>query len=387
LITFIKRLFIVVIIVIGWIGMAAPVSQATSNSVYERSLLGVVSKETPLRATWANDAKVLGELYPGQQVIITGRDAAKSWVVVYTQRGYGYLPVSTLNLKGDLSRLDIASGDLPAALVPNDSPPDDPAIYPILPTVSEYTHEIYKRGLSLGSRPAIFTRVGDCMTSDRFQFLGEIGKKKYDLGDYKSLQGVVDFYMKEAPTKKAPNSFLEESIASFTGFNASSVVDAEWTPAGICEPGATPLSCEYDTVKPAIAIIMFGTNDLNTLTPAQFDFYLRLIVSDTLERGIIPLLSTFPGDPYQHNKANRLNHIALQVAHDYDVPIMNLWLAIQKLPGAGLRANSNYLSGAWNIRPTYFTGDTLQYGYTQRNLLTLQSLDIVWREVIQKNIP
>jgi hypothetical protein len=129
---------------------------------------------------------------------------------------------------------------------------------------------------------------------------------------------------------------------------------------------------------------MFGTNDINTLTPMQYDFFLRLIVSDTLDRGIIPLLSTFPGDSYQPKKANRLNQIVFQVAHDYDVPIMNLWLAIQKLPGAGLRANSNYLSGAWNIRPTYFKGDTLQYGYTQRNLLTLQSLDILWREVIQK---
>lgn len=359
------------------------VSAAASASMYGRVLIGVLNRNATLRVTWASSAKALGQLQKGDRVIATGRNQAGSWLVVDSQYGYGYVPTTSLDLKGDLRRLAVVPGNVPNVVLPDDSPTDDPATYPVLPVVSAFTQQIYERGWRMGNRSEVFTKVGDCMTADALMFLGEIGDDHYDLGAYASLQGVIDYYSRVSPRKGAKNSFVAPSAASFTGFNVSSVEDPEWLPPGICPEGVTPLACEYEAVKPGIAIIMFGTNDMTTLTPAQYDFYLRMVVIDTIDHGVIPLLSTFPGDPWQPKKANRLNQIVFQIAHDFDIPVMNLWLAIQPLPNTGLRPGSNYLSWVTGIQVAHFQDKPLQYGYTMRNLITLLSLDILWKQVIQ----
>ncbi len=379
-----KRLVIPVVCLL-LLAVHLPILRAATSSAYERSLVGVLNRSTAQRTTWTSTATVLGALEKENRVIISGRNEVASWYFVESQFGYGYVNAAALSVKGDIHHLPVVSGDLPNVLLPDDSPTDDPAKYPILPTISAYTRQIYERGLQFGNRPEIFTKVGDCMTADALLFMGEIGEKHYDLGVYTDLQDVIDYYSAVSPRKGSKNSFVAPSAASFTGFNASSVEDPEWLPAGICPDGVTPLACEYAAVKPGVALIMFGTNDMTTLTPSQYDFYLRLVVIDTLDRGIIPLLSTFPGDPWQPKKANRLNQIVYKVARDFDVPVMNLWLAIQSLPNAGLRPQSNYLSQPSNVRVAYFKGEPLQYGYTMRNLVTLQALDIIWKQVIQQS--
>jgi len=65
---------------------------------------------------------------------------------------------------------------------------------------------------------------------------------------------------------------------------------------------------------------------------------------------------------------------------------MNLWLAIQPLPGNGRNAESAYLTRPPNTEVATFTDANLRYGYTMRNLVTLQALDTVWSGVIHRII-
>jgi hypothetical protein len=71
----------------------------------------------------------------------------------------------------------------------------------------------------------------------------------------------------------------------------------------------------------------------------------------------------------------------VQVALDYEIPLMNLWQALDPLPNHGLNQDGRHLS-----LPLTASGDlvgtNLQQGYPMRNLVTLQSLDAIWRSVM-----
>jgi hypothetical protein len=122
---------------------------------------------------------------------------------------------------------------------------------------------------------------------------------------------------------------------------------------------------------------MFGTNDVYIFEAESFDFYLRTIVLETIQKDIVPVLYTFPNRPEFPEKTILFNQIVIKIAIDYDLPLVNLWLAIKDLPDEGVDpVQPIHLS----IPPDQKTGDfvnNLNYGYTVRNLITLQALDIL----------
>jgi hypothetical protein len=65
--------------------------------------------------------------------------------------------------------------------------------------------------------------------------------------------------------------------------------------------------------------------------------------------------------------------------------VLNLWLALQPLPDHGRNPKSMYLSWVPNHLTSDFTDSNLKYGHTMRNLVTLEALDVLWKEVIQKS--
>src|SRR5687768_9099621 len=109
------------------------------------------------------------------------------------------------------------------------------------------------------------------MTADGRLFLARCGHQKYWRADYRDLERVINHYHEFTGDE---NPFVAHSQAAQTGFNAASVEDALWADPALCEDGETPLVCEYRLYKPSIALIMFGTNDVMTLTAQQFDFFL-----------------------------------------------------------------------------------------------------------------
>ena len=176
-------------------------------------------------------------------------------------------------------------------------------------------------------------------------------------------------------------SFNVLTRAAHNGMNAAAVLDPLWANPGACEPGESPLACEYRLRNPAFAIIMFGTNDLVALDHEQFDRGLRSVVVETMHAGIVPILSTFPRHLSLPERSILYNQIVVRVALDYNLPLINLWRALEPLPSHGIAEDGFHLSGPLTSAGDFATPENLKTGFPLRNLLTLQALDAVWRGV------
>lgn len=254
---------------------------------------------------------------------------------------------------------------------------------PVLPEVSARMKALYQAGIAQGNNPDVFAKLGDCMTENPY-FLGPISDRQYELGEYKSLKPVIEQFAGH-PTRGAStqggwqqDSFATIGLASAGGFNVAAPLDSTWSDPKWCQAGESPLACEYRVSRPSIAIIMFGTNDVNYTDAPTYDFYLRAIVSETLSRKIVPILNTFPTRPEDPQKSQLLNQIAARVARDFDIPLVNLNRALEALPNHGVNPeDTTHLSIPADKRVDIFTPDHLTAGFTMRNLVTLQSLQAV----------
>lgn len=240
---------------------------------------------------------------------------------------------------------------------------------PIVPAISENARLIYQSALKAGSNPKAFSKLGDCMTENPY-FLGPFGAGQFDLGAHASLKIVLDQF--------DADSFSRKGYAAAGGFNVAGPLDSTWSDPQICKGGESPLACEYRAHKPSIALIMFGTNDVSYTEPDAYNFYLRTLVSQTLDANVLPVLSTFPTRPENAEKSLLLNQIAIKVAQDYDLPLMNLNRALEPLPNHGVDpADTTHLSVPPDKRVDVLTPENLQFGFTLRNLVTLQALEAV----------
>lgn len=251
---------------------------------------------------------------------------------------------------------------------------------PVLPSFSVNVRTIYNRGLSLGNRATVFTTVGDCHTQDA-AFMAPLGSDRYTLGPHSYLQGTINFFT-APPRDGVPNSWVNGSIAASSAFNAAAVFDPTWSPPDLCTPGEAPLDCEYRLTRPAAAVIMLGSVDMQIYDLGTFRFHLEQVVTSTINRGIIPLLTTFPSDPsYLWGESLAFNGVILDLAQQYQIPLINLWLATRGLPANGLQADGYHLTrraDGW----ADFNGDERQYGVTLRNLITLQALYLLQQTVL-----
>ncbi len=262
--------------------------------------------------------------------------------------------------------------------------------YPILPELTAHARAIYAAGVARGNNPHVFSKVGDCMTAAP-EFLTTCDATG-DLGEYEDLQAVIEHFA-AAPARGGAegwelDAFATVSLASAGGFNTTSALDPLWADPEWCDADENSLACEYRLSQPAFAIIMFGTNDVQALQAEYFDYYLRMVVLETIEADVVPVLNTFPGRPEFPEKSALFNQIIIKVATDYDLPLVNLWRALQDLPDGGVDGEETIHLTAPNDLELVcdFTEATLETGYTLRNLVTLQALDVLWRGLDEDDV-
>lgn len=249
----------------------------------------------------------------------------------------------------------------------------DLTLYPIVPESVGRAKTIAQQGQTNARDSRVLSKVGDC-NSTAWVFLHPFGEEQYALGDYSYLQNVVDYF---------GESFAYQTYAAHNGLNVQGALDPIWSDPNVCQPGETPLVCEYRVHNPSIAVIMFGTNDMLVLTPAQFDYNLRRVVSETVQAGVIPLVSTFPRHLAFPKRSILFNQIVVRVALDFNVPLMNLWLALESLPNYGIAEDEFHLNGPVTRAADFTSEANLASGHPMRNLVTLQALDVIIREVFE----
>lgn len=280
------------------------------------------------------------------------------------------LACNLVSVTSQSETLVIIETDVQNTLLPTPTALSLPAPEPVI----EQMRTIFARGQVLGNQANVFAKVGDSITVSR-NFLTGFGLNNYDLGAYSYLQPVIDFYS-EARARDN-NSFANSSLAAGEGWAAWAALDAEMADEKCGSD--SPLECEYRFLRPAVALIMYGTNDVGYRSASDFYADLTQIVAITLDKGIIPILSTIPNRPDVAENSLRFNAIIQQIAEENNLLVMDFYSASINLPNFGLThdnvhpsAPSGAIGGAFRFR-----GENLQYGYTQRNLLALEALHTV----------
>lgn len=362
------------LVLLGQVSSGQPPAQAQGN-IHALTQYALTIYNAPDRAN-----TIIGVLIPHAKIIIEARNPDAEWVLGRSTDGTlrGWMERRYLQVPPeiDILRLLVSSETL---YVPEHvfDPSAYAAIvlhaYPIIPASMGRAAAIFERGQTLHANPNTISKIGDCI-SDNEHFLSPFGWNRYNLGNYIQLQGVINHFSE---------SLAYDSLAAYDGLVTTAVLDPLFANPLACQPGETPLRCELRVHQPSVAIIMFGAQDLLFTPPADFDTNLRRIVHETIEAGVVPVLSTFPGNLEHWQEDVFYNQIVVQVALDYNIPLMNMWRALEDIPNHGLNADGRHLSLPITTAGD-FTGENLKRGYTLRNLVTLQTLDAVWRSVIAR---
>ena len=229
--------------------------------------------------------------------------------------------------------------------------------WPVIPQVPENARTIYHRGLAMGTNPHAFSILGDCQ-SLAATFMGAYDTDPAIVADLPpELQAAVDHFS---------GSFNRRSPTVKGGTTAGAILWSAWHGnLYSCRASESPLECELRLHNPSIMIINLGTH-----YESRNLYYLRKILDQLIERGILPILST-KADNREWDE--HLNHEMALLAVEYNIPLWNFHAAVSDLPnnGVGTRA------GRENQGAIYLSAEGLErHRYT-----ALQALAEVWQAI------
>ena len=216
---------------------------------------------------------------------------------------------------------------------------------------------VYERGLSLGNDPHAFSIFGDCQTRPD-EFFGVFETDPILIQDLSpELRETVAYFK---------GSFNRESSTSQDGTTPGALLWDQWHRGQYgCNFGETPVECELRTHRPSFVIIQVGTH-----FESRNIEYLRKIINQLMDAGVVPILATKADN---REKDERINRDMALLASEYDLPLWNFWAAVSDLPNRGLYTRSDRpLQG-----DIYLTDEALQI----HRITGLEVLNAVWRAV------
>jgi GDSL-like Lipase/Acylhydrolase. len=278
---------------------------------------------------------------------------------------------------------------------------------PVLPRLDGATQKkliaTVGKGRRMGDRPDVFAKVGDSISQSP-AFLQGLGCGRLE-GLPALLRPSLRYFAERRLAGRSTdctpvNSFSRNSAAT------RAYMPSGWAllPGGSADPTCgtdeTPVACEIRAIRPAYAVILLGTNDVNfgnAIGVDPLDGYLariRRIVKTARRSGVVPILNTIPprlDSAAAEETTEALNAGLYRLAAARHVPLINLWRAFQPLPNRGLSTDGEHPSlyggpdctglcdpnkcapacDAGNLTPA-----GLRYGHNLRNLITLTTL---WR--------
>ena len=230
---------------------------------------------------------------------------------------------------------------------------------PISPgEINSRVGEIYENGQRLGRDPHSFSVIGDCQ-SIPFVFMGPYGRGELEPDPAESqLWKAINWF---------DGSFKRWAVTSRGGFTAASILSPFQADPEECKPGETPLSCEFRLNNPAYALVTLETW-LEPETVDRYEVYLRQILDQLIENGTIPILITKADASELRGKEHIINPVIVNLAYEYQLPVVNFWRAAQYLDNFG-------------IDPEREGFHLSQTGYNLKNTLALRALYQVWTSV------
>ena len=234
--------------------------------------------------------------------------------------------------------------------------------FPVLPTaLPDGIRLRYRFGLEDGNDPARFSKIGDSNSVHTY-FLGCFDSGEYDLGAYTGLAATIERYR---------GSFARPSLAARNELTAAEALEAHWD-AGEngCGADEPAVDCELRVWRPSIVAVALGTNDAYR-SPDDFERALHEILRRVLNSGAIPIL-IFKAD--QLNGSADFNRIMAQAALTYEIPVVNLWRAMNPLPNHGLRGDAAHPSAGSPRLCDFSARELASYGWPVRNFVVLSAI-------------
>jgi len=323
-----------------------------------------------VRAAPRESSETIGTLKAETNVTLLSRTGDSRWLEIQSDDVRGWVDATYIRVSDSIATLPVN----PEYRVPLE--------------MSAYIHGItgqlrliYEQGQAMGNRADVFSKVGDSITAAPHT-LHPVGEGMTNLGAYTYLQSVIDFYGRSLA--RDHNAFANTSLAATSGWTTTDVLDPAQAPT-LCQWGESALDCEYRIVRPSISFIMFGTNDVEHMTSALYRTNMEQIISHTLARGIIPVLTTIPPRPGYENSVSAFNATLYDLSRAYSIPLIDYYATMVTLPDFGLDIDHTHP----NMPPLGYEGCAdfrtlnLPFGYVMRNLSLLQGLYEVWEAIGQ----
>ncbi len=340
----------------------------------QESLHALTGERANLRSGPGREYPILLELPPNTPLILEGRSRSSGWALVQTEaQTQGWVLASALILERGVS-LDLLAvstvifTNSDTALgqgMSND--PDRFVRYAarFSPEMYQTMLRVSQHGIKNGVRLNVFSAAGDCHVGDDWFMEFYKDGRAYDLGEFKHLKRVLDYY--------TTGSFLDPSQAQGGGFSSVHLIDPSWADPKVCNAHESPLACEIRVNRPAVLIIEVGLIDSSVgITPALYSQNLNRVLDETLSAGIIPILSTVPERPQYRLQAKALNQTIRRIAEERGVALIDLAAAIDDLPRHGIDQDGMHLSPGDAFQGADF--HQMDNGFTVWNYLVLESL-------------
>jgi hypothetical protein len=232
---------------------------------------------------------------------------------------------------------------------------------PVIPAhIDNSLQHIYQLGLELGNDPHAFSLFGDCQARPN-EFFGVFETDEALFENLSpELQVTVDNFR---------GSFNRESPTAQDGTTPGALLWKQWHQGRFdCTFAETPVECELRIHRPSFVIIQIGTHFESRNTE-----YLRKIIEQLIDEGVVPILATKADN---REKDERVNRDMALLASEYDLPLWNFWAAVSDLPDRGLYTRDDRpLQG-----DIYLTDEAALI----HRMTGLESLNAVWRAVTEK---
>ncbi len=234
---------------------------------------------------------------------------------------------------------------------------------PLTPAVVARLREIAN---SVPRQPNVLAKVGDSNTVNP-GFLTCLDGPNLDLAGRDALQATVNHFAAGDAAGSSP--YDRVSQAATVGWSAPAVL------AG----SPTPLDTEISAISPRYAVVLFGTNDIQSRAINTYANALVTMVDTLATQGVVPLLTTVPprdDDATADAWVPRYNLVVRAVAQSRRIPLLDLEGALRPIPNHGIGPDGLHLNTyqAGGARGCVFTPAGLEYGHNTRNLLTLEAL-------------
>lgn len=144
--------------------------------------------------------------------------------------------------------------------------------------------------------------------------------------------------------------------------------------------------------NPEVAIVMFGTNDIErgTVKDRKFIEEMSTVIQKCLDNGTVVILSTIPPRRNWQEKVKEFNEAIKTVAKNLNIPLIDFYEEVMKRRpndwDGTLISDKDGCHPTWdNQKGNDFSEESLKSnGYILRNYITLKKYDEVYEKILKK---